>query len=97
MSTFDRYSLLCISVSFIILTAVFVVPGDPEDRGMIGMAYGVKETQNGFTFYMEDSDGERVRCFCRAEPVERAIYIVKGAFSDDGSMFFVSSMQVLSE
>ncbi|MCL2148888.1 MAG: hypothetical protein FWH47_06080 [Methanomassiliicoccaceae archaeon] len=97
MKAFDRYSLLCISVSFIILTAVFVLPGDPEDRSMIGTAYGIKETQNGFTFYMEDTSGERVRCFCRAEPVERAVYAVKGALSDDGSMFFVSSMQMLSE
>ncbi|MCL2032220.1 MAG: hypothetical protein FWH45_00065 [Methanomassiliicoccaceae archaeon] len=97
MKIFDRYSLLCISVSFIILAAVFVDRGEPEDNSIVGIAYEIKETQNGFTFFLEDSRGGKMKCFSRTEPTEYFVYSIKGTASDDGSIFFVNSMRIVSE
>ena len=96
MKKIDRYSLLCFSVSIIILMTVFIEADEPnKDEGIIGIAHDVKATLNGYTFYLEDSDGGEIRCFVRSEPTEFEIYEVKGSISDDGSMLFVSSMRCL--
>ena len=93
MRKIDRYSLLCISVSLIILLTLFINPGEPQDRNIIGTAYEIKTTQNGFTFSFDDADGKTIKCFNKTEPAEFGIYVIKGTFSDDGSMLFVNSMQ----
>jgi len=77
----------------IILLTVFVNTSEPEDGDIVGMAFNVKTTQNGYTFSLEDTGGRIIRCFVKAEPSEYNIYAIKGAFSDDGSMYFVRSMQ----
>ena len=96
MRIFDRYSLLCISISLIILLTVFISADEPQDRDIIGMAYDIKTTQSGYTFSFDDADGGTSRCFFRTEPLEYCIYMIKGKFSDDGSMLFVSSMQAIN-
>ena len=93
MKTLDRYSLLCISVALIITLTIFITADDPHDNGFVGTAYDIKTTQNGFTFSLEDTGGEIMKCFARTAPAEFEIYKIKGSFSDDGSMLFVSSMQ----
>jgi len=96
MKRIDRYSLLCFSVAAIIMLAVFMNSEEPaEDKGMIGIAFDIKTTQNGYTFFLEDSDGGKIKCFVRSEPVEKEIYEIKGTFSEDGSILFVSSMKII--
>jgi len=98
MKKIDRYSLLCFSVAAIILLAVFINTEEPaEENGIIGIAYDVKQTQNGFTFFIEDVDGGKIKCFVRSEPAEMQIYEIKGTFSEDGSIMFVSSMNPISK
>jgi hypothetical protein len=80
----------------IILVAVFVNEKEPEDSSIIGTVYDIKKTQNGYTFSFDDSSGGKTRCFSRTEPVQSAVYSVKGTMSDDGNILFVSSMQFIS-
>jgi hypothetical protein len=95
MKIFDRYSLLCISVSVIILTAVFTNQDEPADHSTIGIVHDIKTTQSGYTFMLEDSNGGQMKCFTRVEPADHSIYSIKGTMSEDGSIFFVSSMAML--
>lgn len=96
MSKIDRYVLLCVSISVVILVITFFSPED-ENEETIGIVYEVKETQNGYTFFFADDNGDKRKCFNRVEPIEYEIYSIKGTFSDDRSMFFVSSMDILFE
>ena len=99
MKIFDRYSLLCISVAVILLMTLFVGGDDPGDdnEDMAGIVYDIRTSQNGYTFSFDDSNGGTIRCFTRTKPVEFEPYIIKGSFSDDRSMLFVSSMRPLGE
>ena len=77
----------------ILLLTVFINVNEPEDREITGISYDIKTTQSGYTFSLEDTNGKSVRCFFKTEPSELNVYSVKGTFSDDGSMLFVSSMR----
>ncbi|MCL2510193.1 MAG: hypothetical protein FWF07_03845 [Methanomassiliicoccaceae archaeon] len=93
MKALDRYSLLCISVALIITLTVFITSDDPQDNGFVGTVHDIKATQSGFTFSLDDTGGGTMKCFARTAPAEFEVYKIKGTFSDDGSMLFVSSMQ----
>jgi len=97
MKIFDKYSLLCISVALIILITVAVNQEEPQNDDKIGIAHTVKGTQSGYTFILEDGDGIKMKCFTRIEPNEYAVYAVRGSLSGDGSIFFVSSMNMISQ
>ena len=98
MKSLDRYSLLCLSISAIMILTVFISPEEPEeDEVMIGIVFDVKQSQNGFTFTFEDIEGGTTRCFFRIEPAVFTVYEVTGAFSDDGSMLFVDSMKIVQQ
>ena len=80
------------------LLTVFISPEEPEeDDMMIGIVFDIKQSQNGFTFTFEDSEGRTARCFFRVEPAAFAVYEITGAFSDDGSMLFVDSMKIVQQ
>lgn len=93
MKAFDRYSLLCFSIALIITLTVFIDTDEPEDKDMIGVVYDVKQAQAGYTFFMDSTGGDTIKCFFRTEPLEYGIYSLKGTFSDDGSILFVNSMR----
>jgi hypothetical protein len=76
---------------------VFVNQEEPQNDDVIGIIYEIKQTQNGFTFTLDESNGEKMKCFTRVEPAEYSICTVKGSLSDDRSIFFVSSMQPISQ
>jgi hypothetical protein len=94
MKILDRYSLLCASVALILFLTIFITNEEPiEEKDIVGIVHDIKETVNGYTFSFEDSKGEKIKCFFKAEPCEYSVYMVKGTFSDDGSMLFVSNMK----
>ncbi|MCL2296306.1 MAG: hypothetical protein FWC29_04405 [Methanomassiliicoccaceae archaeon] len=97
MKIIDRYSLLCFSISFIILLTLFISADEPEDKEIIGVAYDIRTTQNGYTFTIEDTNGEAIRCFTKTKLSECNIYSVKGTYSEDGSMLFVSSIRAVGQ
>jgi hypothetical protein len=93
MKIFDRYSLLCFSVALMIMMTLFLETEEVGEEKRIGVVYDVDASQSGYVFYFEDSYGERMRCFVRAEPAEFGVYAIKGSFSDDGGLFFVNKME----
>ena len=62
-----------------------------------GIAYGVSESSKGYTFDFDCSDGTKMRCFSKVEVIELGHYGISGAFSSDGSIFFVSTLTLLDD
>lgn len=85
-----------IGVSVILVVGIMFVFSDGRlaEYDYTGIVHSVSESENGFTFYLDTSNGT-IRCFFRNSPVELGWYAVAGSLSDDGSMFFVSYMQCL--
>jgi hypothetical protein len=79
-----------------IILTVLLTEDETVNKERIGIIHGIEETQNGYTFTFEDSDGEDMRCFSRNEPDDNGIHKIIGTMSEDGSIFFVSSMVLLS-
>lgn len=88
----DRYFLLCVSVAFIILFSSFLLP--VQEQGEVGVVSDIRETSSGYTFDF-DSESSSLRCFSKEKPLNGAVYVIKGNLSDDGMMFFVSSMTLI--
>lgn len=78
-----------------ILVGVFVIFSDDSivEYDHTGIVHDIRSSANGFTFYLDTSDGKSIKCFFKEEPVELGHYGVVGDQSDDGSMFFVSFMK----
>lgn len=93
MKIFDRYSLLCVSVALIVLVTVFVNQEEPQNDDIIGIVHEIKETQNGYTFVLDDSNGKHMKCFSRVRPDDHSVCVIKGTLSEDRTIFFVSSLQ----
>ncbi len=93
----NRYVVLAVAV--VAVVALFLVfSGNPlmdfDERGIV---HDVKRTSNGYTFQMDCSDGTFMKCFSREGVSELGHYGVSGSFSEDGSIFFVSSLVLLDE
>ena len=96
-----KYFLLCISVLFILLTTILTIPEDEKqemitEEEFLGIVYGVKKTEKGFTFNFEDTKGNNIRCFSYDEPENNEAYRINGDFSSDGKMFFIDNMRILN-
>lgn len=91
----DRYFLICIAAVFILVASSFFWNNDGEEEGTSGIARDVKETENGFVFSLEDSSGEEMRCFSKERPEPGAVYRAEGSLSEDGTMLFISSLELL--
>lgn len=96
MMKIDRYALLCIAVSLVILAAALFSNEEIEDNDIIGVVFDIDESQSGFTFSFEDHEGNGMRCFTRTMPENNSVYSIRGTMSDDGTMFFVSSMILIT-
>ena len=90
----DRYFLFSIVVAVIIMVSFSINPN--EDNGIVGIAFDVKEGQNGYTFTLEDTNGNSIRCFTKDVPYENHLYKIKGTFSDDNTILFISSISPLN-
>jgi len=91
----DRYFLICVAAAFILIASSFFWDSGEGEGGVAGIARDVKETENGFVFSLEDASGEETRCFSKDRPEPGAAYRVEGSMSDDGTMLFVSSLELL--
>ena len=89
----DKYFLLCTAVAFVLVVS-FVFLGDESSSGRVGIAHDSKQTSSGYTFVFDQDDGSSISCFSRSLPQE-GLCEIRGSWSDDGSMFFVSSLNVL--
>ena len=93
----NRYVILAVAV--VAVVAVFIVfSGNPllefDQRGIVHV---VKRTSNGYTFQMDCSDGSFMKCFSRESVVDLGHYGISGSFSQDGSIFFASSVVLLDD
>ena len=95
MNGISRYTVLGVSV--LLIAGVFLFFSDTDNIGYdhTGIVSDVRESTNGYTFHLHDSDRNDIRCFSYEEPVEMGYYAVSGEFSDDGNIFFVSTLRSL--
>lgn len=91
----DKYFLLCAAAAFILIASSFFWDSEDDGNGEAGIVRDVRESENGYVFSLEGPDGEEFRCFSKTEPEEGFAYSVEGSWSDDGTMLFVSSMELL--
>lgn len=90
----DRYFLICVSISLVILISFFVIPNeDDEDQEVeYGFVYDIKKSSNGYVFQFQNMNKDVMKCYYQYEPKEE-FYMMEGKISDDGSIFFVSYMK----
>lgn len=87
----DRYSVLSISIVILILIfASFNV--SEEDDSITGFADQIKSTDSGYTFMINDGNGNSVKSFSSVKP-DSGLHEFSGSCSEDGSMFFVSKIE----
>jgi hypothetical protein len=96
----DKYFLMCISVSLIIIISLFVIPDEKEqitieNENIYGIVYDINKSSNGYTFQFQKTDCLIIKCYYKYEP-DVSLYEINGKFSDDGSIFFVSSMKLVT-
>ncbi len=93
----NRYVVLAVAV--VAVSALFLVFIDNPmmDFDQRGIVHDVKRTSNGYTFQMDCSDGTFMKCFSKESVSDLGHYGVSGSFSDDGSIFFVSSIHLFDE
>jgi hypothetical protein len=90
----DKYFLFSVSIAIIILLSSNFISDD--ENGIIGIAFDVKQGQNGYTFNLEDTDGKIIRCFTKEIPEENCLYKIKGDYSEDNTILFISSISALN-
>lgn len=90
----DRFFLLCVVTSMVIIISSSFVSHDDSD-GNIGIIHDVSSSSSGYVFIFDDSHGDSVKCFSAQRPCENSVYSIEGKYSDEGSIFFVSSLIVI--
>lgn len=93
----DKYFLLCCSIILIIII-IFISESEviEDEDDLIGIIYNISETKNGYIFEFEDSQGKIMKCYYDENPLENKPYKIKGSFSEDGDIFFLDSMKIIS-
>ncbi len=87
----NRYTIL--SISIIALVLIFVSFDIGEDEEMItGFADDIEGSDSGFTFYINDGDGSRIKSFSSIRP-DGMLHEFIGSYSDDRNIFFVSNIK----
>lgn len=78
-------------IAVVLVVSLFVVFSDDDavDPDMSGIVTDIRQSGGGCTFTL-NTDGSAVRCYCTEVPLVLGHYGVKGSFSDDGTIFFVS-------
>lgn len=88
----DRYSLVAIGT--ILVIALFLtfspVQETTVDYDYIGEVSDINKSAKGYTFTLKTED-DTMKCFFQDKPNE-SFYKINGSFSDDGRIFFISSM-----
>ena len=90
----DRFFLLCVVTSAVIMISSSFVSYDVSD-GNIGIVHDVSSSSSGYVFIFDDSSGNSFKCFFKERPYDNSICSIEGTYSDEGSIFFVSSLIVI--
>jgi hypothetical protein len=94
----DRYFIISISLLsvFMIAWSVSDARTEGESDRVLGIAFDVRETENGFVFSVETSDGSLFKCFYEKCPDDLGVYFFYGDFSKDNELIFLKNM-ILAE
>lgn len=87
----DKYLILGLSVISIMVVFAYFLDDSNVEYDHTGIVSGIKGTSSGYTFYLEEN-GRDIKCFYSERPNNLGLYSIKGNYSDDGSIFFVSRM-----
>ncbi|MBO4569321.1 MAG: hypothetical protein J5674_05150 [Candidatus Methanomethylophilaceae archaeon] len=88
---------LVLSVSVLAVAAVIAIFEDNplRDYDYTGIVHDVRPTSSGYVFIIDTSVGGCFKCYSSKEVSELGHYGVSGEFSDDGSIFFTSTVKCL--
>lgn len=90
----DKFFILSVISCLILVSFCCLYEEDKESKDMItGIIIKTNESEKGFVFDIEITDGSTIHCFCKECPLLSQIYTIEGSYSDDGSIFFVSKLQ----
>jgi len=89
----DKYILTSVAI-ILVLTAVCVTSGtsEPGSEDLTGIVTDVQKSNNGNVFHIVDSDGTTTKCFTSLEISVGDVCTVRGSYSDDGAILFVSKL-----
>ena len=88
----DKYFIICVSIVLIFALAWSTLEKEEKNEDIKGIVFDVHESEKGFIFTLESSDGICRKCFFHEEPQELMAYSIFGNFSEDGNIFFVKKM-----
>jgi len=91
----DKYMLIGLSLTLVMMIFVVFTDEDNIEYDYIGIVHDVSSTSNGYTFYMNLSDGSFQKCYFKDEPILYGYYSFNGTFSDNGDILFISEMNLL--
>ncbi len=88
----NKYLLIAVLCSFTLIVFSFIPWNSESDDVMIGYPSEIKETGSGFVFEFSTDDGNSIHCFSKTRIEPYLIYEVSGSYSNDKSIFFVTSI-----
>ncbi len=91
----DKYFIICVSAVLISTLLWSSLNAENENEEIKGIVFDVRESENGFVFSLESSQGIYQKCFFFEEPEELMAYSISGRLSEDGNIFFVKKMTLL--
>jgi hypothetical protein len=90
----DRFVLAGLALILFMAVVCVTATGTETENSISGMISDVKETDNGNTFTFTDTKGNEMRCFYRGTVTNGDVCTISGTYSDDGNIFFISSMRM---
>lgn len=91
----DKYFIICVSTVLIFAFAWSTLNVKEENEDIKGIVFDIRESEKGFVFTLESSQGICQKCFFHEEPEELMVYSVSGNLSEDGNILFVKKMILL--
>ena len=86
----NRYTLFAF-VMILVILVMTMFEGTENGSSIIGYADDIHQSENGYTFTINDANDNNIRAFSRTE-VDDSIHTFKGNYSQDGGMFFVDEI-----
>ena len=87
--------MLGLSTVFVIILFFGFSDGEYTDYEYSGIIHDIRDSSNGFVFYIDLDSGETIKCFFNDKPDDLGYYAIKGSYSDDNSMYFIKNIQRL--
>jgi hypothetical protein len=82
-----------IGLSVLALISLFAYFSDDANGNYdySGIIHDVRQSTSGYIFYIDTGDDD-IRCFYDEKPVELGHYSIRGSFSQDEKIFFLSDL-----